>query len=34
MGSAGKLLSLAMHPESAEGERGIDGGLRFFAAHS
>ena len=32
--AAGKLLALAVHPEDAEGERGIDGGLGLVAIHA
>ncbi len=32
VGATGKLLALAVHPENAEGERGVDGGLGLVAA--
>lgn len=32
MRAAGKLLALTMHPEDAEGESSVDGGLRLVGA--
>ena len=29
VGASGELLALVIHPENAEGERGVDGGLGF-----